>query len=853
MRAMGHDGYADKNKIYTTNGQRVVYDYTTGEFHFLNSKGQALKMLADGKFGDAGAATANRLLNADVYQSISEDQGFVANRRKMDQDYAIRYDSDGAQTVKYGKSRGVTVPKGVTDAINKYFTTEEDRLAALGILSRETDFGYYQPYDYNTGQLQKNYFAANGSNTPAMMMNNHQYFISPVRGRLNSLFGGDRTGNQSPYVYGRHDTTYTYEDMDKLDPKVVGRMNTQLSTGRERGHFEGTTNSRYYTADDNPWTNGMAYYNNNNYGMGKSYRNMVTREGVRVGHLIGVEQKLTNPTTGNIEANGGGDVSLGDMFINGEFADIPYKDFRRIYTTTEQLFNEALAKGDFKKAQKMEDVLSEATSYLSAPLYAPSANYEINSSFKRGLSPTYLDVPTTTPTPGQPVVPRGTLSEDYYKFRTPEIKVPKWRQGRTVISEPDEAEVFKAMTAQPEVRTEPIMNPVSFPDLTALSYGPNANVADARQPSFNAPVAIHQPYAEQPVAKAESVIKAEPVTTKPMEEQTKAVAPVEERRDSLIPGLDGITKRYVNPGLILNDYAQAPEKLNVTSVLPEVSKYIPDESLYSDEPVSVIDELTNDAVNSLAVKPTTLDPNIKPNMYKPEKKTRSDIFSADNLMNMGVVGTGLQALTDTLGLTNKADYSDADRLINAARGYTPSQVSFTPITQRMNPSFVDTRGIANSLINTGNAGVRALRNSGLSRGQLAGSLLSSNFNLTNSLGKAYMDGMQQQRALDGTILNFNRETDKFNSEGAYRANAANAAARQAAFGQYLSTLQSGLAMRTAERNAIDAAKSANLSGFLNNLQNLGLSKYRIEKADANEAYAYDTKGNYKGGTKKKEV
>jgi hypothetical protein len=221
-------------------------------------------------------------------------------------------------------------------------------------------------------------------------------------------------------------------------------------------------------------------------------------------------------------------------------------------------------------------------------------------------------------------------------------------------------------------------------------------------------------------------------------------------------------------------------------------------------------------------------------------------------MNMGVVGSGLQALTDTLGLTNKADYSDADRLINAARGYTPSQVSFTPITQRMNPSFIDTRGIANSLINTGNAGVRALRNSGLSRGQLAGSLLSSNFNLTNSLGKAYMDGMQQQRALDGTILNFNRETDKFNSEGAYRANAANAAARQAAFGQYLSTLQSGLAMRTAERNAIDTAKSANLSGFLNNLQNLGLSKYRIEKADANEALLWDTKGNYKGGTKKKE-
>jgi hypothetical protein len=227
-------------------------------------------------------------------------------------------------------------------------------------------------------------------------------------------------------------------------------------------------------------------------------------------------------------------------------------------------------------------------------------------------------------------------------------------------------------------------------------------------------------------------------------------------------------------------------------------------------------------------------------------------FSADNLMNMGVVGSGLQALTDTLGLTNKADYSDADRLINAARGYTPSQVSFTPITQRMNPSFVDTRGIANSLINTGNAGVRALRNSGLSRGQLAGSLLSSNFNLTNSLGKAYMDGMQQQRALDGTILNFNRETDKFNSEGAYRANAANAAARQAAFGQYMSGLSSALGMRTAERNAIDTAKSANLSGFLNNLQNLGLSKYRIDKADSNQALLYGSNG-YKGFNGKDEI
>jgi hypothetical protein len=144
-----------------------------------------------------------------------------------------------------------------------------------------------------------------------------------------------------------------------------------------------------------------------------------------------------------------------------------------------------------------------------------------------------------------------------------------------------------------------------------------------------------------------------------------------------------------------------------------------------------------------------------------------------------------------------------------------------------------------------------LRNSGLSRGQLAGSLLSSNFNLTNSLGKAYMDGMQQQRALDGTILNFNRETDKYNSEGAYRANAANAAARQAAFGQYMSGLSTALGMRTAERNAIDTAKSANLSGFLNNLQNLGLSKYRIDKADSNPFLLYGSNG-YKGLNQKDE-
>jgi hypothetical protein len=114
-----------------------------------------------------------------------------------------------------------------------------------------------------------------------------------------------------------------------------------------------------------------------------------------------------------------------------------------------------------------------------------------------------------------------------------------------------------------------------------------------------------------------------------------------------------------------------------------------------------------------------------------------------------------------------------------------------------------------------------------------------------------MDGMQQQRALDGTILNFNRETDKYNSEGAYRANAANAAARQAAFGQYMSGLSTALGMRTAERNAIDTAKSANLSGFLNNLQNLGLSKYRIDKADSNPFLLYGSNG-YKGLNQKDE-
>jgi hypothetical protein len=220
----------------------------------------------------------------------------------------------------------------------------------------------------------------------------------------------------------------------------------------------------------------------------------------------------------------------------------------------------------------------------------------------------------------------------------------------------------------------------------------------------------------------------------------------------------------------------------------------------------------------------------------------------------GAIGSGVQALTDALGITNKADYSNAERLVAAARNRQFTPVSFTPLSQKMGPTFIDTQAQANALNQQAGASRRALMNSGLSKGQLAGSLLAADYNTNSLLGKALAEAKIQQQTIDKSILDFNRSTDQYNSEGAFKAAAQNQNARLQYDNAYMSSLAQAMQLREAERNAVDTAKSANLANFLNNLQNIGTENFRFNAARTNPAYLYGTSADgsmkYKGNKDK---
>lgn len=221
----------------------------------------------------------------------------------------------------------------------------------------------------------------------------------------------------------------------------------------------------------------------------------------------------------------------------------------------------------------------------------------------------------------------------------------------------------------------------------------------------------------------------------------------------------------------------------------------------------------------------------------------------------GAMLTGVQALTDAVGWTNKADYTAPNTLIAAARNRRTPVISFTPVTQKMGPMFVDTRTQANAINSAAGANNRALRNSGLNKGQLAGALIASGYNQTNALGKALMDAQMQQYALDEKRLTFNRATDQYNSEGARAVASANASNRMTTDSAYMNSLYQALAMMEAERNAVDTAKSTNLNAFATNLQNIGTENFRFNAANTNPAYYYgygqDGTMSYNGNNKSK--
>ena len=197
------------------------------------------------------------------------------------------------------------------------------------------------------------------------------------------------------------------------------------------------------------------------------------------------------------------------------------------------------------------------------------------------------------------------------------------------------------------------------------------------------------------------------------------------------------------------------------------------------------------------------------------------------------VGLGLATLTDTLGLTNKPDYSNADAVIKAGRdAMSPQQVEWNPIGDYLTYSPLDTLFYSNQLAAQANATRRAIRNNanGNRMTAIAG-LLGADYNAQQQLGNLYRQAEEYNLAQRHQVGTFNRATNQANSEGFLKAAMANQDADMKARGLGLEAQMKGYQMREAARLASDEAKAANLSGFIESLGAIGMDNAALNARD----------------------
>lgn len=210
----------------------------------------------------------------------------------------------------------------------------------------------------------------------------------------------------------------------------------------------------------------------------------------------------------------------------------------------------------------------------------------------------------------------------------------------------------------------------------------------------------------------------------------------------------------------------------------------------------------------------------------PKENTPPPITPPENLPTWmryaPVIGYGSLALTDAFGLTNKPDYSNAEAVISAAKGIRSNPIRFTPIGDYLTYNPFDTEYHANQLRAVSGATRRNIMNtSGGNRATALTGILAADNNTMNQMGDLYRKAAEYNLEQKHKVADFNRATNMFNKEGAFKSDAANQSAALQARGLGFEGMLKGYAMKEQANLMSDQAKAANISGLLTSLGNIG--------------------------------
>lgn len=206
-------------------------------------------------------------------------------------------------------------------------------------------------------------------------------------------------------------------------------------------------------------------------------------------------------------------------------------------------------------------------------------------------------------------------------------------------------------------------------------------------------------------------------------------------------------------------------------------------------------------------------------------------------------GAGIMTLTDALGLTNKPDYTYANKIEAAANaaGFAPN-IKYKPLGDYMRYVPLDRMFHSNVLQANARATDRAIANSTSPSRNAA--LLASGYNATNSLGNLARQAEEYNRGIYERTKEFNRKTNMFNSQMDLEAQMANARYNQQAKQFQLSGLGQAAALRDAIDQRIGAAKSANITNLLTSLGNIGRENFAFNQINSDRSRRH---GVYRNG------
>ena len=189
------------------------------------------------------------------------------------------------------------------------------------------------------------------------------------------------------------------------------------------------------------------------------------------------------------------------------------------------------------------------------------------------------------------------------------------------------------------------------------------------------------------------------------------------------------------------------------------------------------------------------------------------ISGAQALRAVPAIGSGVGAL---VSLFDKPNYSNIER---AEKMYQQiPMVSPKPIGNRMAYTPIDINYLMTQIGNQNIGNRRAIIESGAGNpGAVANALLASNYKGTTAMGEAFKQANEYNLKQRQLVDEFNRGTDMYNADADFKGQVQNQQRANILADAFLKT---GM-LRDEELAKVQAGRSASLSGFFNNMGNLG--------------------------------